>query len=52
MRKFRGIIPPVSSTFDSKGNIDKTAMKTVADFLIKKASMGCFILVRVASLVR
>ncbi|CAJ0996401.1 dihydrodipicolinate synthase family protein [Sodalis praecaptivus] len=44
MRKFRGIIPPVSSTFDSKGNIDKTAMKTVADFLIKKGVDGLFYL--------
>lgn len=44
MKKFRGIIPPVSSTFDNDGNIDKTAMKAVADFLIEKGVDGLFYL--------
>lgn len=44
MKKFRGIIPPVSSTFDNDGNIDKTAMKEVADYLIKKGVDGLFYL--------
>jgi 4-hydroxy-tetrahydrodipicolinate synthase len=44
MKKFSGIIPPVSSTFDRDGNIDKTAMKAVADFLIKKGVNGLFYL--------
>lgn len=44
MKKFSGIIPPVSSTFDRDGNIDKTAMKAVADFLIQKGVDGLFYL--------
>ncbi|MCV9877861.1 dihydrodipicolinate synthase family protein [Brenneria izbisi] len=44
MNKFSGIIPPVSSTFDSNGNIDKAAMKEVADFLINKGVDGLFYL--------
>lgn len=44
MKKFRGIIPPVSSTFDNDGNIDKAAMKAVADFLIEKGVDGLFYL--------
>lgn len=44
MKKFSGIIPPVSSTFDGDGNIDKTAMKAVADFLIQKGIDGLFYL--------
>lgn len=44
MKKFRGIIPPVSSTFDNDGNIDKAAMKAVADFLIGKGVDGLFYL--------
>lgn len=44
MKKFSGIIPPVSSTFDRDGNIDKTAMKAVADFLIQKGVNGLFYL--------
>ncbi|PWC21361.1 dihydrodipicolinate synthase family protein [Brenneria roseae subsp. roseae] len=44
MKKFSGIIPPVSSTFDSNGNIDKAAMKEVADFLINKGVDGLFYL--------
>lgn len=44
MKKFRGIIPPVSSTFDSHGVIDKAAMKHVADFLIKNGVDGLFYL--------
>ncbi|RDT55062.1 dihydrodipicolinate synthase family protein [Escherichia coli] len=44
MKKFRGIIPPVSSTFDNDGNIDKTAMKAVADYLIGKGVDGLFYL--------
>ncbi|PWC15209.1 dihydrodipicolinate synthase family protein [Brenneria roseae subsp. americana] len=44
MKKFSGIIPPVSSTFDSNGNIDKAAMKAVADFLINKGVDGLFYL--------
>lgn len=44
MKKLRGIIPPVSSTFDRNGNIDITAMKVVADFLIKQGVDGLFYL--------
>jgi 4-hydroxy-tetrahydrodipicolinate synthase len=43
MKKFRGIIPPVSTTFDDNGNIDKIALADVADFLIKKGVDGLFI---------
>lgn len=44
MKKFRGIIPPVSSTFHRDGTIDKAAMQHVADFLIKKGVDGLFYL--------
>ena len=44
MKKFRGIIPPVSTTFDDNGNIDKIALADVADFLIKKGVDGLFYL--------
>lgn len=44
MKKFSGIIPPVSSTFDRDGNPDKTAMQAVADFLIAKGVDGLFYL--------
>lgn len=44
MKKFQGIIPPVSSTFDCDGNLDKAAMKHVADFLIEKGVDGLFYL--------
>lgn len=44
MKKFKGIIPPVSSTFDNDGNIDNVAMKAVADFLIQKGVDGLFYL--------
>ena len=44
MKKFRGIIPPVSTTLDRNGNIDKIALKEVADFLIKKGVDGLFYL--------
>ncbi|AMO50754.1 Dihydrodipicolinate synthase-like [Enterobacter sp. FY-07] len=44
MKTFRGIIPPVSSTFHRDGTIDKTAMQQVADFLIKKGVDGLFYL--------
>ena len=44
MKKFRGIIPPVSTTFDGNGNIDKIALADVADFLIKKGVDGLFYL--------
>ncbi|WP_437891093.1 dihydrodipicolinate synthase family protein [Phytobacter sp. V91] len=44
MKKFSGIIPPVSSTFDRDGNPDKTAMQAVADFLIEKGVDGLFYL--------
>ncbi|KNC91698.1 dihydrodipicolinate synthase family protein [Trabulsiella odontotermitis] len=44
MKKFRGIIPPVSSTFDRHGAIDNVAMKHVADFLINKGVDGLFYL--------
>ncbi|PNP35636.1 dihydrodipicolinate synthase family protein [Citrobacter amalonaticus] len=44
MRKFSGIIPPVSSTFHRDGTIDKTAMRQVADFLINKGVDGLFYL--------
>ncbi len=43
-KKFKGIIPPVSSTFDANGNIDKPAMQRVADFLIEKGVDGLFYL--------
>ncbi|MFS2225171.1 dihydrodipicolinate synthase family protein [Pantoea sp. B65] len=43
-RKFKGIIPPVSSTFDASGNIDNTALQSVADFLIGKGVSGLFYL--------
>lgn len=43
-KKFRGIIPPVSSTFDANGNIDKPALQRVADFLIEKGVNGLFYL--------
>lgn len=44
MKTFKGIIPPVSSTFDRHGDIDKAAMKHVADFLINKGVDGLFYL--------
>lgn len=44
MKKFRGIIPPVSTTLDDDGNIDKIALTKVADFLIKKGVDGLFYL--------
>ncbi|ATA23641.1 dihydrodipicolinate synthase family protein [Brenneria goodwinii] len=44
MKKFNGIIPPVSTTFDSNGNIDEVALKQVADFLIEKGVNGLFYL--------
>lgn len=43
MKTFRGIIPPVSSTFNRDGTIDKAAMQQVADFLINKGVNGLFI---------
>lgn len=44
MKKFSGIIPPVSSTFNCDGTIDKKAMRQVADFLINKGVDGLFYL--------
>lgn len=44
MKKFNGIIPPVSTTLDSEGNIDKSALKAVADFLIEQGVNGLFYL--------
>lgn len=42
--KFKGIIPPVSTTFDAEGNIDHEAIKQVADFLITRGVDGLFYL--------
>ncbi|MBS0847163.1 dihydrodipicolinate synthase family protein [Citrobacter sp. JGM124] len=44
MKKFSGIIPPVSSTFHRDGTLDKKAMRAVADFLINKGVDGLFYL--------
>ena len=44
MKKFSGIIPPVSSTFHRDGTLDKKAMREVADFLINKGVDGLFYL--------
>ncbi len=44
MKKFSGIIPPVSSTFHRDGPLDKKAMREVADFLINKGVDGLFYL--------
>lgn len=41
---FQGIIPPVSSTFDSDGNVDSKATLEVANFLIKNGVSGLFYL--------
>lgn len=43
-KKFKGIIPPVSTTFDDNGDIDKVALQHVADFLIEKGVDGLFYL--------
>lgn len=46
MRKtnFHGIIPPVSTIFDTDGNLDEKGMATVIDFLIEANVDGLFFL--------
>ncbi|MBB6056514.1 dihydrodipicolinate synthase family protein [Tolumonas osonensis] len=44
IKKFSGVIPPVSSAFDNTGNIDYTATKAIADYLITSGVNGLFYL--------
>lgn len=44
IKKFSGVIPPVSSAFDNSGNVDYTATKAVADYLINAGVSGLFYL--------
>jgi len=44
IKKFSGVIPPVSSAFDNAGNVDYTATKAVADYLIDAGVSGLFYL--------
>lgn len=44
MMKFKGIIPPVSSTFLPDGSVDEKGMANVADYLINSGVHGLFYL--------
>ncbi len=42
--QFKGIIPPVSTVFDSEGNLDKNGTGRLIDFLIESGVDGLFFL--------